>query len=340
VNPDASDYLAAVRRLPRPSLAQTERFARFVSNAHSWYKHLPIRPKVPFVFYLDPGAGMRLVRTGTGETALVEVWDERTRFHYTWQKTADYRRRFGHWAYHAAYGTSFLYAGEGGVVDSAGAGLRVLTESGDWAAVPPALAGKGTALVNAFVHPCPNFVIWELAPARYGLPEVAGPEAAGLPATARPVPRRLSAVLDEDGRAWPGPSEVVAALPPPVLEAVRRSAAGRPGPDPLGSHERDWDWPDEGWLEALRAAGVGAELVPWVVKFFDGEELRSLAEKMYRDRADESPGWPAGARRELVKAIAEERGRQLAAMTEAMGRFADAVYPAAADCGRPGPPLQ
>ncbi len=113
MNGGTTDYVGVIRQLPRPTLAQTERFARFVSSAHSWYKHLPVCPKVPFVFYLDPGAGMSLVRTRTGETALVEVTDQSTPFHYTWQKTEDYRRRFGHWNYHAAYGTSFLFAGEG-----------------------------------------------------------------------------------------------------------------------------------------------------------------------------------------------------------------------------------
>jgi len=124
MTPDIGDYLRVIRQLPRPTLAQTERFARFVSGAHSWYKHLPLPPKVPFVFYFDPGAGMSLVRTSTGETALLEITDASTRFHYTWQKTENYRRRLGYWNYHAAYGTSFLFAGEGGVVSTAGAGLN------------------------------------------------------------------------------------------------------------------------------------------------------------------------------------------------------------------------
>src|SRR5215470_17737470 len=132
MTPDADDYVRIARQLPRPTLAQTERFARYVSSAHSWYKHLPLAPKVPFVFYLDPGAGMNLVQARTGETALVPITDESTRFHYTWQKTEDYRRRFGHWNYHAGHGTSFLYAGEGGVVSTAGAGLAVLTDAGEW----------------------------------------------------------------------------------------------------------------------------------------------------------------------------------------------------------------
>ena len=54
MNESGQGYLDVVRRLPAPTVGQTMRFARFVSMAHSWYKHLPIRPKVPFVFYLDP----------------------------------------------------------------------------------------------------------------------------------------------------------------------------------------------------------------------------------------------------------------------------------------------
>jgi hypothetical protein len=158
-----NDYVAVIRQLPRPTMAQTERFARYVSGAHSWYKHLPIRPKVPFVFFLDPGAGMNHVRTRTGELALVEVTDASKQFHYTWQKTVDYRRRFGYWNYHASYGMAFMYAGEGGVVSTAGAGLKILTDTGDWVTVPPELADKGTALVNAIVHPTVNVHMWASA---------------------------------------------------------------------------------------------------------------------------------------------------------------------------------
>ena len=131
-----NDYVAAIQHLPRPTLAQTERFARYVSEAHSWYKHLPIRPKVPFVFYLDPGAGMNRLHARTGEVSLIEVTDASTRFHYTWQTTVDYRRRFGHWNYHATYGPSVMIAASNGVIHTAGAGLKILTDAGDWATVP------------------------------------------------------------------------------------------------------------------------------------------------------------------------------------------------------------
>ena len=72
-------YLEMVRALPRPSLEQTYRFAWFVAEAHSWYKHLPADRTVPFVFYLDPYAGWSEVTTvATGEVTLQEITDEST----------------------------------------------------------------------------------------------------------------------------------------------------------------------------------------------------------------------------------------------------------------------
>jgi hypothetical protein len=327
MNAGTADYVGAVRRLPRPTLAQTERFARYVSCAHSWYKHLPLHPKVPFVFYLDPGAGMSHVRTRTGEAALVEVTDESTRFHYTWQKTADYRRRFGHWNYHAAYGTSFLFAGEGGEVSTAGAGLAVLTESGEWAGVPPVLAAAGTAQVNALVHPSPNFYIWADDPARFGLADAPGPQDAPFRPPAHPVLGCLWGLLRRGGRDRPGLSEVCRSVPPAALGLVRRALAGPPRTEWLWPRDGGWDWPDEGWLEQLRAAGVEAGLLPAVVKYVEAERLRSLAEATYRRGAQRPPEWPAEALRAVAVAIAEERGWQLAALTEAMGRFVGAAFP-------------
>jgi hypothetical protein len=326
MTPDADAYVRLARRLPRPTLAQTERFARFVSGAHSWYKHLPLAPKVPFAFYLDAGAGLSLVRTRTGETALVEITDQSPRFHYTWQKTEDYRRRFGHWNYHAAYGTSFRFAGEGGVVSTAGAGPKVLAESGDWVGVPADLAGRGTALVSALVHPCPNFLIWASDPQRFGLSEVPGSGDAGFPAGAHPVLRRLARLIEQERRRHPGLSEMVNSVPPHLLQAGGHPVAGRSGATWLWPTEADWDWPTEGWLEQLRAGGVGERLVSFAVKYVEAGQVRRLTERAYRDRKEEPPEWPTGVMLRLVGALAEERGWQLAAMAEAMGRFAEAVY--------------
>ena len=99
-------YRALVRSLPRPTLLQMQQFALFVSNAHSWYKHLPyLPPGAPFQFFLDPGAGMQLVVSSQGSVEATPRAEPG--FHYSWLPTAEYRDRFGYLAYSRSVGTSF-----------------------------------------------------------------------------------------------------------------------------------------------------------------------------------------------------------------------------------------
>jgi len=134
-----------------PSAEQTRAFAEFVTGAHSWYKHLRIEPPSPFVFFLDPNAGRAMIRVAEDEVAFVDQTDEGEKFHYTWQTTETYRRRFGFWNYEAAYGRSFRYRSNEGVVDTAGSGLRILSSAGASHAVPEPLVHAGTALVSALM---------------------------------------------------------------------------------------------------------------------------------------------------------------------------------------------
>jgi hypothetical protein len=322
VETDHPDYLSVIRQLPRPTLAQTERFARYVSGAHSWYKHLPVRPKVPFVFYLDPGAGMNRVHTRTREVALVEITDKSKRFHYTWQKTEDYRRRFGFWNYHAPYGMSFMFAGEGGVVSTAGAGLKVLTTEGDWVSVPPELIDKGTAQVNAMVHPMPNLLIWSYRPDRYGLSDVPAAEGTGFPDTANDILRRVWSVLQDCRSADPQSTE---AISQETRDAVQRAQEKQEGRKRLWPYGRNWDWPTESWLEGLESSGIDATQISSAVKYVEVEDTRSAWTKAYGQR-EGTASFPGEAMAAVVGEIMVERGRQLAAMTHAMNRFSEAVF--------------
>lgn len=72
--------------LPTPTVGQCEEFAQHICWAHSWYKHLPLFAGGEFVFFLSKNAG-----TGYSEG--------HRRTHYSWQKTAEYRERFGHLDY-------------------------------------------------------------------------------------------------------------------------------------------------------------------------------------------------------------------------------------------------
>src|SRR5262249_43978596 len=158
----------------------------------------------------------------------------------TWQRTRDYRRRFGFWNYHADHGTAFVFAGEGGSVCTAGAGLRIRSESGEWVNVPPEIAEKGTVLVNAFVHPFSNFGIWAKEPARFGLstaPTVG--YRVRLPST---FYDDLWSILQHDRRDW-RPS--LDSLPPQVLVSCQDEKAKQIKSrfDTFG--EQRWDWPSE-----------------------------------------------------------------------------------------------
>jgi len=155
---DTDAYAAIARELVEPSPKQTIEFATFVSEAHSWYKHLPAYPSVPFVFYLDPNAGRNMAHSEGGQISFVDVSADSKEFHYTWQPTAVYRRRFGFWNYQADYGTSFRYVDGDQTVDTAGAGLRILDTDTTWLEIPTSLCDAGTVLVNSLVWPIEKFI--------------------------------------------------------------------------------------------------------------------------------------------------------------------------------------
>lgn len=94
-----ADYCAQLRLLPRPTDEQVQNYVNYVSDAHSWYKHLPVFPPgIPFVFYLDPTAGCNRTLTRAG-VVIEERVDRSQSTHYNWRTTSHYRSHFGHLAY-------------------------------------------------------------------------------------------------------------------------------------------------------------------------------------------------------------------------------------------------
>ena len=166
-----SRYVQIARALPRPSPEHVAAFAEFVAGAHSWYKHLPLHPDVPFHFYVDPNAGRQIVRTRTNETAALEITDESQRFHYTWMTTKDRLKRFGHLAYHTTYGSHIALLSADGARPVDGPGLQILADDGDWVPVDYELAEAGTALLNALVHTNHNLFIFRHRAEYNGLAE-------------------------------------------------------------------------------------------------------------------------------------------------------------------------
>ena len=85
------------------------------------------------------------------------------------------------------------------------------------------------------------------------------------------------------------------------------------------------DWPDDQWLEDLATAGLDEALISSVVKYAELDAMSSYWTDSLKKR--ERPwGLSTKASISMMDEIFEERARQLAGMTEAMNRFAEAVY--------------
>lgn len=90
-----SEYRSLVVTLPPPTDQQKDNFSKFVSQAHSWYKHLPLcLPGVKFHFFIDSSAGCERAVTFTGKIKLTPR--AKQGFHYSWIPTNEYRRNFGY----------------------------------------------------------------------------------------------------------------------------------------------------------------------------------------------------------------------------------------------------
>ncbi len=190
-------YRVLVRSLPRPTLVQMQQFALFVSNAHSWYKHLPyLPPGEPFQFFLDPGAGMQLTVSPQGSVEAIPRAE--CGFHYSWLPTAEYRDRFGYLAYSRSVGTSFSERLGDGTwrisSDTASSVYDSTTRS--LCPLPEAVLTVGRAFVSGVVHTCgTNCCFWQgrvRVKARFNWPEESG----GVEAVAKILDR--CRVLEED----------------------------------------------------------------------------------------------------------------------------------------------
>ncbi len=145
-------YTSLVRDLPKPTEEQIRRFAEFVSDAHSWYKHLPISPTSRFVFYLDPHAGQQMAHKSWGRTEFVDVPSTSAPFHYSTKPTEFYREQFGYLNYYAPYGTSFLVDSPIGRLDtSSSLGLFVVDDEGQRIPIPNRSVAAGSAYVTSVI---------------------------------------------------------------------------------------------------------------------------------------------------------------------------------------------
>jgi hypothetical protein len=147
-----SEYRDVVADLPRPTAEHTEAFSRFVSHAHSWYKHLPLPPPGgPLLFFLDPGAGMQREVTREGRVRVTSR--EETGFHHSWVPTQQYRERFGHLAFSRSAGTSVALVGpERQLVPSDDDPVIYSPRKQCLAQLPPEVLAAGRTDVSGIVH--------------------------------------------------------------------------------------------------------------------------------------------------------------------------------------------
>lgn len=140
------EYRSLVAHLPRPTSEQMECFAQHVADDHSWYKHLPLLPPGrPFVFYLDPYAGVKLKRMPDGSIRVVDCEDG----------TAYYRDRFGHLVYYRVAGSAMYFSDrDGGLLFPADTACAVFDPQHErLRPLPAEVSEAGTAFVSGLVHP-------------------------------------------------------------------------------------------------------------------------------------------------------------------------------------------
>ena len=93
-------YIDFIKELPAPTTEQIKNFVELVAKDHSWYKHLPSKRTIPFVFYLCPNAAIKLV-------ALEENWLFSNKTKFKFEEIEDdklaqqYINKYGYWRYNS-----------------------------------------------------------------------------------------------------------------------------------------------------------------------------------------------------------------------------------------------
>jgi hypothetical protein len=186
-------YRELIQGRPAPTLDQMHRFAYYLSDAHSWYKHLPATGAgEPFFVFLDPQARRFPVQRAEGHWAFREVVEDLERARpRAWfrqlrvvlepgdtppqdrsdiarvtkgKTTAEALELYGHWSYWN-FGPPDQPRHE--ALEAAAAGLRVHDDDGAELPVPRAALELGLVYLRATVSP--GFAIDDDRMAKAGL---------------------------------------------------------------------------------------------------------------------------------------------------------------------------
>lgn len=175
---DLAAYRRLVRDLPMLTRAQREAFPFYVAKAHSWYKRIyPLGPGEPFVFFLDPAAGLdRVPRSdGSWTTAL----REKKGFHHAAIPTQSYRDQYGHLGFACAQAMHAGSFASGPLHLETGFGASVIDADGALWQVPEEVEA-GAVPLTGMIHPFANQpFIWTLLAERRAVPDIWPEESGG-----------------------------------------------------------------------------------------------------------------------------------------------------------------
>ena len=178
-----------------------------MSQAKSWYKHLPpVTPGAPFYFFLDPCAGLDRVRLSEERAAFFERTEKTKPFHYTWMTTKEYRARFGCLSFSCEQASELfrpvsvpLTDGTEvpGFLDNNPAHPIIYTKPDQAFRIPHRVLEAGRADVTGVVHSLAATVWFWRGVLSAGKEELTWPEGTGGPSTIERIRERCHVVGDD-----------------------------------------------------------------------------------------------------------------------------------------------
>ena len=153
------DYRLWIRDLPWPTADQVRAFVDHVVAAHSWYKHLPLKPPgATFHFYIDPRAGMERAILVGGEARFFERTAGMDAIHYSTLPTHEYLERFGHLAFACAslntmVSERIMVDGKPAILDANHRFAELWPLETQAKAPPREIFAAGSCEVTGLVHP-------------------------------------------------------------------------------------------------------------------------------------------------------------------------------------------
>lgn len=138
----------------RPTDEQVDNFIDYVSNAHSWYKHLAcVGNQDSINIYLNPSAGCRIsFDRKSGLTSVSRKEETEKFFHYNEMPTKLYIDKFGFLDFQRTNGT-MIYFTEGDLVIDNNRNLsKIYCHDGTYVDIPSDILKATKCTVNSCIH--------------------------------------------------------------------------------------------------------------------------------------------------------------------------------------------